>query len=806
MSMIMNHDMTALMGQRILQRNSLALKRSLQKLSTGLRTRIADVDNTAGLAISETMMSRTYGAEKALYNTQDGISMIQTASGGLEGMHSMLLRMRELSVQAANDSLTQQDRGYIQAEINGIRNEIDRVAETTQFNRKKILSGDSAVLWSSTSSSMKAIVNGGLRSIDNYGQKYAVDGNYKISVKTDTGKAQVQKTDIFHVRQDDVITEKSINESVSIEDVSFNGYIPAGKYTLSLSEAETQAAEFTGSYGFSTKPENIFSVTAGDGLEVNASILFEVTGKTDAIIDEEYGDVIDPGSITLKITAETLSQDGHNERIVVDNFTLENGGDEVSLDKLFGENSMTISFALTDEEEDLPTVEGINIGAKFTVNAAAQGLFADAMSLDITGVMDNTAPDYWANGPFGTDTLHYMIDGASLENKKLNFTNIYLNDDGTVSEGTISIITGKDFKTPDYDGVLEPDENPMLATFKTSYAGKVADGNTTLRDIDKFWNDGVFMLEQARALTLTQGDGTQATIMLYADDTLKDLARKLNDAIATGLGQGKYVDDATKFVSYVEGGTVGGDAVEGTIVMRSVLTGKNGELVLSGSEELLTALSLNTIQESSETEYTVSVHDAHSGQTIAHDVHVTGNRLVGVIHKNIDVEFDPMMGVNAVWDTTTNNYALLDTVKGGKSEAILHIADNTTVFQVGAIEGEDVMISIGDMSAHAMGIDKVNVMSHDSAANSISIIDTAIDRISMQQAKLGSAQNRLEHHIGNLTSETDALVAANSRIRDVDYMQEILEFAKDNILMDANSAMLAQANQIQQTTILSLLR
>ena len=183
MSMIMNHDMTAIMGQRIMQRNSLAMKRSLEKLSSGLRTKIADVDNTAGLAISETMRSRIGGMEKALNNSQDGISLIQTANGALDQTQSMLMRMRELTVQAANDTLTQQDRGYIQVEINEIRDEISNLATNTQFNRKNILSGDSAVLWSSTSDKVKAIVHGGMRSIDNYGQKYSLDGNYRLQVK-----------------------------------------------------------------------------------------------------------------------------------------------------------------------------------------------------------------------------------------------------------------------------------------------------------------------------------------------------------------------------------------------------------------------------------------------------------------------------------------------------------------------------------------------------------------------------------------------------------------------------------------------
>ena len=153
-----------------------------------------------------------------------------------------------------------------------------------------------------------------------------------------------------------------------------------------------------------------------------------------------------------------------------------------------------------------------------------------------------------------------------------------------------------------------------------------------------------------------------------------------------------------------------------------------------------------------------------------------------------------------------SNFAFTDAAGDNGIDVVLHLADNTMVFQTGGLEGDDVMISIGDMSSNALGLDGVNVMSRERAAYSTSIIDSAIDRVSMQQAKLGAAQNRLEHHINNLTDETEALVAANSRIRDVDYMSEILEFTKQNILMNSNSAMLAQANQIQSSTILTLLR
>ena len=110
------------------------------------------------------------------------------------------------------------------------------------------------------------------------------------------------------------------------------------------------------------------------------------------------------------------------------------------------------------------------------------------------------------------------------------------------------------------------------------------------------------------------------------------------------------------------------------------------------------------------------------------------------------------------------------------------------------------------MGSHSLGLDGVNVMSRERAAASISLIDSAIDRVSMQQANLGASQNRLEHHINNLTKETEALTEANSHIRDTDYQKEILEYAKMQILMQANTSMLAQSNEMQRNSILGLLR
>jgi len=139
--MIINHNMSALNTYRQLTINNNAISKSLEKLSSGLRINRAG-DDAAGLAISEKMRAQVRGLDQASRNAQDGISLIQTAEGALNEVHSILQRMRELAVQAANDTNTDVDRGEIQKEINQLIAEIDRIGNNTEFNTKKLLNGD----------------------------------------------------------------------------------------------------------------------------------------------------------------------------------------------------------------------------------------------------------------------------------------------------------------------------------------------------------------------------------------------------------------------------------------------------------------------------------------------------------------------------------------------------------------------------------------------------------------------------------------------------------------------------------------
>ncbi len=153
--MIINHNIAALNTYGRLSANNAATGKSLEKLSSGLRINRAG-DDAAGLAISEKMRGQIRGLDQAVRNSQDGISLIQTAEGALNETHSILQRMRELAVQSASDTNTSQDRSNIQKEIDQLVKEIDRIATTTEFNTKKLLDGSMGTLVSAATANVLA--------------------------------------------------------------------------------------------------------------------------------------------------------------------------------------------------------------------------------------------------------------------------------------------------------------------------------------------------------------------------------------------------------------------------------------------------------------------------------------------------------------------------------------------------------------------------------------------------------------------------------------------------------------------------
>lgn len=158
--MRINNNLMAMNTHRQLGVVNNAAAKSMEKLSSGYRINRAG-DDAAGLSISEKMRAQIRGLNMASKNAQDGISLIQTAEGALDETHAILQRMRELAVQAANDTNVDKDREALQDEISQLIREIDRIALNTEFNTKKLLNGDIAITTTGGTGS-GATVTGGL--------------------------------------------------------------------------------------------------------------------------------------------------------------------------------------------------------------------------------------------------------------------------------------------------------------------------------------------------------------------------------------------------------------------------------------------------------------------------------------------------------------------------------------------------------------------------------------------------------------------------------------------------------------------
>jgi len=176
----------AMNAHRQLGINNTGTAKSLEKLSSGFRVNRAG-DDAAGLSISEKMRGQIRGLNMASRNSQDGISMIQTAEGALDETHAILQRMRELAVQSANDTNVEVDRGALQDEFKQLGEEIERIKDNTQFNKQNLLDG-------TTGASGKVIIHVGANSDENMELDFTTEGIDLKSVHSGVAKLDISKS------------------------------------------------------------------------------------------------------------------------------------------------------------------------------------------------------------------------------------------------------------------------------------------------------------------------------------------------------------------------------------------------------------------------------------------------------------------------------------------------------------------------------------------------------------------------------------------------------------------------------------
>jgi flagellin len=684
--MRINHNIASLNTYRMLTLNNTLTAKSLEKLSSGLRINRAG-DDAAGLAISEKMRAQIRGLDMAVRNSQDGISMIQTAEGALNEAHSILQRMRELAVQAANDTNTDVDRAEIQKEMNQLTSELNRIGNTTEFNTKKLLDGGGA---KATEGTVLTTTEGG---------KAGNISPVETLAASNTAKAETS----FYFTNDGggnlrfIIRAKDTGEEL-------NGWQFAFVHHNTNNNVSRNGTTVTVTTNLGTATaQNIEDLINNSGL---------VTKEVD--VQVVYASGTDAGQAFTG---------GLNSATALDNRTTAamTGGASSPTRGVYAFD-ITQAFVTNNDTITLRIARDGVIGGYQSITLQAR-LVGDAGTSNIDFTIGTAADKYNA-----------QQQAQSIATALANNTTVNTLYDVSYS-GTKVILTEKANKISE------------IAVEKVSVSSAAVQGVMTYTHTSqnmltaggKFTIDGVDILVVDDADKYAAEIAAGRAILYQTTDTAATQMSKLKDAITANTRlNGKYtvaVNSATLTFTQVAGS-------ESDTPVSMILWDRAG----NGFEATF-QVGANSAQS-----MTVQVNDMRS---LA--LHVSGRTAGG----------DVVAGNGQIAKLTTTKVV----TNGTTNEAVEYALD---------------------------------VSSYEKATAAISVINDAIEKVSAERSKLGAYQNRLEHTINNLGTSAENLTAAESRIRDVDMAKEMMEFTKMNILTQAATAMLAQANQ-QPQSVLQLL-
>jgi flagellin len=858
-----NQNIIAFNALRALKQTSTEIDRSVERLSTGMRINRA-ADDAAGLTISERLRSQVRGLARASQNASEGISFIQTAEGALNETNNILQRIRELAVQSANGILTSSDRLEIQKEVDQMISEIDRIAQTTEFNTKKILNGTAAALVSvDDPTRLNVIIQGDV----------GKGGNYQLrTTLLSAPTLGVLKSDQFNT----IASEDRVGDINGMVTYLNNVVLNTGTSNTGVSEIEIQSLD---QYGrLMVSGGNATLSILGTSVAVAATNIVDtfaakgVTNGVDRIRIEGFNQDGTAFNTTILVTAAlTFTEIAAAMSSAL--FDTANGSVSISSNgRILVSMTAAVSVAITNFEfEDVDNSgSALDLGFTATVDLPAATNVASfgtaylqgasiALTANGTRVLDSVAGGINSIGTTATGTLNIRFDNTITADTsdELTFDTNGENElaqYGTITQTSavagdyvfmISAVTNETYRitnlttesvsnTISINGVgtaanlnLDSFQGLRLAFDATLVRGETAimhvstnnvlqaQLSTQLQSISRFIDEGVFVGRETVELGIAvPGTGETTTIFINATDSISDMVGKISLAIANpdsyndlnleGTMAGGWFGDLVHF-------NLTG-AARGTMSITSPIPGK--ELVFTGDETLLNALSLNQVQESQSAKYLVSIVNIHTGELVDQITTTTGY-LDGVL-PGIQIKLDTTQGFkidpNGTADHVEGPYnqdpissPIISITSDFIGTNFIHIVPHKIQFQIGANQGQNMDIAIGAMTADGIGVKGLLMVDTDSAQNAISTVNAAINKVSSLRANLGAVQNRLESTIRNLDISRQNLASAESGIRDLNVAEATIEFTRQQILLQAGTAVLAQANALSQN-VLTLLR
>lgn len=772
--MITNTNLFSLSSLVAAGRNQGDLSKSINRLSSGLRINTF-MDDPSRMAISEKMRGFILGLQTSSQNAQDGISYLQTAEGATTEITNMLQRMRELAVEGANGIYSANDRLEIQKEIDQLKEEIDRISETTQFNTKKLINGESSGAWNSGTDKISAVINGTV-----------ADGNYDITFDVKPGQNQVQSTQIFTLREGNLGAYVSNQGTTNIGEVSSPDNIKdtaEGSYTVTVNNPTDGGAagnimsssmSFINSYQKNGSNMAFGTVTA---VTTNESGYFMVE------FTENSSNAENGASYRVKFISAETGEEGQWL-----DFTSVNG----KLQGAYNSNGFNLNF-------EIPMLAGAD-----TVNDGDKFLFSVT---DSKGVANND--NLMANGGGALQVSQNGVQGPLIVYNQPNSLTKPDDKDGIVEYNNVTVhIVTLDSKTGTYNAgeiTLGFKENTGAAangqtlsgtaTIEVRKGGEAATSTTKLSELANFVDEnGVELFATTQELKI-YGNNTNTTIYLEGDDTIQDVVDKITKAITQDLGMGSGLTEVDKkLVSFNQTVGTGFGVVPGTMILQSALTGKDGELSFIGSQKLMDALGLEVVQESSQNVQTITAKDNLTGVVVGE--RVTSNSRVTDVINGVDLIVDTRTGVDAYYNTGTGKIDFKPSSRLENQNLNLHIVDARTEIQIGTEKGEKLDVSLPALNTAALGIGNTNINTQEDAQRAITEVDNALSKVVSARSKIGAHVNRLSSTINTLATAEENTTASESRIRDTDIAKETTALTSAQVAYQANIAILAQANQI----------
>jgi len=701
---VINTNLKALVAQESMRSSDLKLSAAMERLSTGSRINTAK-DDAAGLAISNRMTSQIRGMAKAIQNTNDAISMTQTAEGAYKGVNDILARMRELSVQSSTGTMNDNDRSSIQLEVAQLKSQIDDIATKTNHNNIKLLDG----------SAQKVVIQTGTNQGDTINLNFASARTKDIGVGTratlaSAGGQYVAATS-FDALEDSAmyLNGVAIGASQALSDNAST--VAASASAISKAAAINAKSELSGVYA-----------------KVDTNVVSGTGGMTAAAVT---------GTITINgVTTDSFSTSAASTSL----------SRKATVTAINAKSEQTGVVAIDTEDDTLGVTlqakDGRNIDIAFTTLTAVA-----------TGVRDT--------GTFVGSYNLYTLDSRSID---------------------VSFQTG-DQNVEAFSGLRNgsyASDTALFNTYKRATAAEATAPSDTTTGL--LSNDSLIV------------NGVAIGQALATDDSASDTTAASSTREASAIAIAAAINRKTDLTG------VTASASPNVIRGEGFTAGTSADVFLNGVTFTANAVTRNAVID--------SFNDVSDRTGVVASAWGEGIELRAVDGRNISIGSATAANIgltgigigSAAGSATAVTYYSQVTMQSDNKFVVK--SGNAGIpnlellgFRQGTFGGAD----------NGLKINQVDVSTVSGANQAIVAIDAAIETISKSQANSGALNNRMDYIVANLAEASQNMSASRSRILDTDYATETSSLAKQQIISQAATAMLAQANQ-QPQSVLSLFR